>query len=112
MKHPDKNCLLSTSKLYNSLTYDDINEHLENIVDDISTNWKEYGLENSTLTIQEYANLLKSCFKVNEIIIRKDNKVRSILWFIKYFHGGLLAYLKNNSNVTIEAKENIILISI
>jgi hypothetical protein len=89
---------------------DKIEEHLLLVINDIFDNYKEYGIEENKINIQDLSLLLKSNFKVHEFKIRIDKKIRNILTYIKRYHIGLLHYIKTCTRLKVTRDDDIILI--
>tara|TARA_B100000902_G_C26972543_1_gene746154 strand:- start:209 stop:523 length:315 start_codon:yes stop_codon:yes gene_type:complete len=87
-----------------------IEDHLLLVINDLFDNYKEYGIDENKINIQDLSLLLKSNFKVHEFKIKIDNKIRNILTYIKRYHGGLLKYIKTCTQLKVTRDDDIILI--
>jgi|TARA_B110000444_G_scaffold206332_1_gene199807 hypothetical protein len=81
---------------------DYIIENIDNIIEDISKNYEEYGLEEKKINIHDLALLLKKSFILYEITITINSKRRSVLTYLKKKHKGLLSYVKKTTEFKID----------
>ena len=76
------------------------------IIDSIQESFNDREFSYDILYVHEIGVLLKNSLKAEGIVIKCKNKVRSISWFLRYWHDGLVNYLKNNTKLEVNYDEN------
>ena len=59
---------------------------------DISDNLKNGEFLNDVIYVHELGLLLKQSFKAENIIIKWKGRVRSISWYLRYWHEDLMGF--------------------
>lgn len=85
---------------------DYIDEQIDIILMDISDNLKNGEFLNDVIYVHELGLLLKQSFKAENIIIKWKGKVRSISWYLRYWHDGLLNYISKKTKMKVEKEDN------
>ena len=89
-----------------SPSINEINEQIMIIIDSIQESFNDREFSYDILYVHEIGVLLKNSLKAEGIVIKCKNKFRSISWFLRYWHDGLVNYLKNNTKLEVNYDEN------
>ena len=89
-----------------SPTINQIDDQISIIIDSISDSFNNKEFLDDELHVHEIGILLKNSFQAEKFIIKCDDKVRSISWFLRYWHDGLVNYLKKNTNLKIKFEDD------
>ena len=89
-----------------SPSIDKIDQQVSIIINSISDSFNNKEFSDDVLHIHEIGILLKNSFQAEKFIIKCDDKVRSISWFLRYWHDGLVNYLKKNTNLKIKFEDD------
>tara|TARA_X000000950_G_C13804948_1_gene615183 strand:+ start:199 stop:561 length:363 start_codon:yes stop_codon:yes gene_type:complete len=89
-----------------SPTIEVINEQITTIISSIQESFNNKEFSYDVLYLHEIGVLLKESLKAEGIVIKCNDKVRSISWFLQYWHDGLANYIKNNTKLNLKYDDN------
>jgi len=81
---------------------DQIDQQVSIIINSISDSFNNKEFSDDVLHIHEIGILLKNSFQAENYIIKCNDKVRSISWYMRYWHDGLVNYLKKNTKLEVK----------
>lgn len=91
---------------------DQIDHQVSIIIDSISDSFNNKEFLDDVLHVHEIGILLKNSFQAENFTIKCGDKVRSISWYMRYWHDGLVNYLKKYTNLKVQLEDNNYLVTL